>query len=49
MEIQQLLAEMQKFAQSAVEALQQGDKNKASLFFNIVSSISSQISDECKK
>ena len=48
-EIQELLQKLQDFTNKAVRKLQEGDNERSAFFFNLASSISSQIADLVKK
>jgi len=48
-ETQELLQKMQKFTNTAVQKLQQGDNEGASFYFSLASSIASQLSELVKK
>jgi hypothetical protein len=47
-EIQELLAQMQSFAQKAVEELQKGNNERASFFFNVVASNAGKLAELSK-
>lgn len=48
-EIQELLQELQKFTNLAIEKLQKGDKISSAFFFNLSSSISNELADKVKQ
>lgn len=47
--IQELLTQLQDFAQKAVECLQKEDNDRAAFYFNCVASIAGALSVESKK